>query len=106
MVLGVLCFLHKAISNGLPAYLYELIPTKSHQYITRNVNDIATYQCGTDAFKFSFFPWTITELNKIILKLKIRPIQFSETIYSRKLDQNLVPYTILTIHLGLNYLLD
>ena len=51
-----LCFPHKIISNGLPAYLYELIPNKSHQYITRNVNDIATYQCRTDAFKFSFFP--------------------------------------------------
>ena len=50
-----LCFLHKIISNGLPAYLYKLIPKKSHQYITRNVNDIATYQCRTDAFKFSFF---------------------------------------------------
>ena len=50
-----LCFLHKIISNGLTAYLNELIPKKSHQYITRNVNDIATYQCRTDAFKFSFF---------------------------------------------------
>ena len=55
-----LCFLHKIISNRILAYLCELIPTKSHQYMTRNVNDIATYQCNTDAFKFSFFPWTIT----------------------------------------------
>ena len=75
--LRCLCFLHKIISNGLPAYLYKLIPKKSHQYITRNRNDIATYQCRTDAFKFSFFPWTITEWNKI-------DTQFSETMCSMK----------------------
>ena len=68
-----LCFLHKIISNGLPAYLYKLIPKKSHQYITRNANDIATYQCRTDAFKFSFFPWTITEWNKIDIKIRNSP---------------------------------
>ena len=43
---------------------------------------------------------------KWILKFEILHIQFSETICSMKLDQNLVPYTIFTIHLGLNYLLD
>ena len=56
-----LCFLHKIISNGLPAYLYKLLPKKSHPHITRNVNDIATYKFRTDAFKFSFFSWTISE---------------------------------------------
>ena len=39
-----LCFLHKVISNGLPAYLYKLIPKKSHQCIIRNRNVVATYQ--------------------------------------------------------------
>ena len=68
-----LCFLHKIVSNGLPDYLYKLIPEKSHQYITRNVKDIATYQYGTDAFKFSFFPWTITEWNKIDIKIRNSP---------------------------------
>ena len=47
-----LFILHKVISNGHPAYLYKLIPKKSYQYITRNVNDIATYQCRAAAFKF------------------------------------------------------
>ena len=57
-------------SNGVRAYLYELIPKKSHQYITRNVKDTATYQCRTDACNFSFFPWTITEWNKIAIKIR------------------------------------
>ena len=81
-----LCFLHKIMSNGLPTYLYELIRKKSHQYLTRNVNGIEIYQCTTDAFKF-----------------EILHIHFSETICSKKLYQNLVPYTMFTIHLGLNY---
>ena len=37
------------------------------------MNDIATYQCRTDAFKFSFFPWTITEWNKIDIKIRNSP---------------------------------
>ena len=51
-----LCFLHKIISNGLPAYLYKLIPKKSHQYITRNRNVIATYQCILSNFQFFHGP--------------------------------------------------
>ena len=43
---------------------------------------------------------------KEILELEILHIQFSETICSMKFEQNLVPHTIFTIHLGLNYLLD
>ena len=68
-----LCFLHKVISNGLPAYLYKLIPKKSHQYITRNRSFIETYQCRTDTFKFSVFLWTITEWNKIDIEIRNSP---------------------------------
>ena len=68
-----LCVLHKIISNELPTYLYKFIPKKSHQYITRNVNDIANYQCRIDLFKLSFFPWTITEWNEIDIKIRNSP---------------------------------
>ena len=37
----------------------------------------------------------------LIIKYKILHIQFSETICSKKLDQNLALYTIFTIYLGL-----
>ena len=47
-----LCTLIKVISNGHPAFQFKLIPKKSHQYITGNVSDIATYQCRSDAFEF------------------------------------------------------
>ena len=63
------CFLHNIISNGLPVYLCKLKPKKSHQHITRNVNGIATDPCRTDALKFLFFPWTVTEWKKIDIKI-------------------------------------
>ena len=63
------CVFRKIISNGLPANLEKLIHKKSSRHITRNINDITTYQCRTDAFKFSFFPWTITEWNEIDIKI-------------------------------------
>ena len=88
--LRYLCFLHKIISNGLPAYLHELLPKKSYQCITRNANDIATYQCRTDAFKLSFFPWTITEWHKIDIKIQNSICSVFRNC-SKKLDQNLVP---------------
>ena len=38
-----------------------------------NVNNIATYHSKTDAFKFSLFPWTITEWNEIHIKTQNSP---------------------------------
>ena len=82
-----LCFLHKIISNGLPAYLYELIPKKSHQYMTRNVNDIAAYQCRTDAF-ISFLGPSLSGI-KYILKFKTLHIQFSVSFQKLSAQRNL-----------------
>ena len=86
-----LCFLHKIISNGLPAYLYKLIPKKSHQYITRNVNGIATYQCRSDAFKFSFFSWTITEWSKIDIKNRNTPYSVFRNYLLKEIRPNSSP---------------
>ena len=48
-----LCFLQQITSNGLRAYLYKVIPKKSHhQHITMNIYDIATYHCRTDSLLF------------------------------------------------------
>ena len=56
-----LCTFHKIKASGLPSYLFKLIPDTSHHYLTRSVENISTYQCRTDSFKSSFFPWTIVE---------------------------------------------
>ena len=66
-----LCFLHKVISNGLPAYLYKPIPKKSHQYITRNRNVIATYQCRLILSNFCFFLGSSLSGINWILKFEI-----------------------------------
>ena len=101
-------FLQDIISNGLYTYLYKLITKKLHQHITRNVYDIGTYQCRTDAFKFSFsfFETSIGIKFRNVKSSFQNHIQFSETICSKKLDHNLILYTTFTVHLGLNYLLD
>ena len=55
----------KIKNNGIPSYLAGLIPSEFHLYNTRNTRNITTYSCRTDAFKYSFFPWTINEWNKL-----------------------------------------
>ena len=54
----------------MPSYLYELIPKSNHNYNTRNIDHIDSYYCRTDIFKYSFFPYTIVEWNKLDANLK------------------------------------
>ena len=70
-----LCCFNKIKNNGIPSYLAELIPSESQLYNTRNTRNITTYSCRTDAFKYSFFPWTINEWNK--LNFNIRTSSFN-----------------------------
>ena len=60
-----LCCFYKIKNNGIPSYLAELIPSEFHLYNIQNTRNITTYSCRTDAFKYSFFPWTINEWNKL-----------------------------------------
>ena len=65
VALKKLCCFYKIKNNGIPSYLAELIPSEFHLYNTRNTRNITKYSCRTDAFKYSFFPWTINEWNKL-----------------------------------------
>ena len=69
------CCFYKIKNNGIPSYFPELIPSEFHSYNTRNTRNITTYSCRTDAFKYSFFPWTINEWNK--LNFNIRASSFN-----------------------------
>ena len=60
-----LCVFYKIKTTQIPKYLYELLPTESHTYNTRNIENVETYYCRTDLFKYSFFPYVIDELNKL-----------------------------------------
>ena len=65
-----LCCFYKFKAFGLPSYLSNLTSSGVHSYNTRNSEDVDTYYCRTDNFKYSFFPWTIFEWNKLDLTLR------------------------------------
>ena len=54
----------------MPSYLFDLIPKSSQMYIIRLLDDVATLYSRTDIFKYLFFPSTISEWNKLELKIR------------------------------------
>ena len=65
-----LCTFYKIRTYNIPLYLADLLPKGTHSYNTHNSEDITTFQSRTDTFKFSFFPWSIVEWNKLDLKIR------------------------------------
>ena len=65
-----LCTFFKIKSTSLPSYLFDLIPKSSQMYIIRLLDDVATLYSRTDIFKYLFFPSTISEWNKLELKIR------------------------------------
>ena len=47
-----------------------MTPQDNHQYNTSTTEDITTFYCRTDIFKYSYFPATKTEWNKLDVKLR------------------------------------
>ena len=64
-----LCTFFRIKSSGKLQYFLNLIPTGHHCYNTQNLDQVETYYCRTDAFKNSFFPYTIAEWNKLDLDI-------------------------------------
>ena len=60
----------KIKTTQIPKYLYELILSESHIYSTRNSENIETYYNRTYQFKYSFFPYSIIEWNKLDINLR------------------------------------
>ena len=60
---------YKLITFGLPQYLINFIPYDRHSYNTRSTGTITTYSCRTDIFKYSFFPFTISDGNNLDLEI-------------------------------------
>ena len=56
-----LCVFYKIKTTQIPKYFYEPLPTESHTYNSRNIENVQTYYCRTDLFKYSFFPCVIVE---------------------------------------------
>ena len=58
-----LCMFCKIKTRNILEYLYYLIPNDCRTYNTQNLDFVKTYFCRTDAFKYSFFPYSISEWN-------------------------------------------
>ena len=86
----------------------------THRYQTRNSEDLAIYQTRTNIFKYSFFPYSIMECNKLSSSIRnstypvfqdhllniIRPV--SNPVYN---IQNYIGLKLLTrLRLGLSHL--
>ena len=40
--------------TSLPEYLFNIIPQSNHQYNTRSTEDVTTFYCRIDIFKYYF----------------------------------------------------
>ena len=47
-----------------------MIPRSNHQYNTRSIEDVTTFYWRIDAYKYSYFPHTILEWNKLDMQIK------------------------------------
>ena len=65
-----LCTFFKITTSGKPEHLFNLIPTGQYSYNTWSFDQPETYYCRTDAFKNSFFSYTIVEWNKLYLDIQ------------------------------------
>ena len=58
------CF-YKIFNSEHPHYLFKLIPSRSSNYVTRNIHSIPFFKTRHTFLKNSFFPSTIVEWNKL-----------------------------------------
>ena len=64
-------------TNWSPECLFDLIPEKNHIYNAPSSDNVTTFYSRTDVYKYSFFPYTILEWNKLD-----KNIQQSKTLKS------------------------
>ena len=63
------CFF-KIKEIGILEYLFSIIPQSNHRYNTRSNENVTTFYCRTDVFKYSYFPYTILEWNKLDVQIR------------------------------------
>ena len=60
-----LCYFYKIFNKQSPTYLLNVIPVSSRSYFTRYAENVPSFKMRHDFFKYSFFPSTAIEWNKI-----------------------------------------
>ena len=64
-----LCLFHKIFNLHLPKYLYDIIPSVTRSYTTRNNKNFPSFNCREEYFMNSFFPNVKNEWNKLDIKI-------------------------------------
>ena len=64
-----LCTFFKIKIYGKPEHLLNKTPSSQIHYNKRNADQIETYYCRIDIFKNYFFPYTMTEWNKLDIEI-------------------------------------
>ena len=94
-----LCCFYEIKTFGLPSHLSNLISSGVHSHDTRNSEDVVTYHCRTDNFKYSFYSWTILEWNKLDLTLCKSPDKIFRNSLLKMICSSPNPvYETFTIH--------
>ena len=65
-----LCTFYKIKEIGVSKYLFDLIPQISYLYNTYSLEDVTTFYCSMDVFKYSFYPYTIAKWRKLDRKIR------------------------------------
>ena len=78
---------HKYFTNKSPLYLYSIIPKVNLESRTRHRENIPLLKTRTDAFKYSYFPNSIQEWNKIGVSTRNLPF----TIFKNLLLKSVRP---------------
>ena len=92
-----LCTFYKIKTIGVPQNLSDLIPQINHLYNTCVTEDVRTFYSRTDAFKCSFFQYTVLELNKLVWNIKQSKTLLSFRNSSLKTDWP-IPKPIYNLH--------
>ena len=97
-------FFYKIKTFGLPSYLSNLISSGFHSCNTRNSEDVVTYHCRSNNFKYSFFPWNILEWNKLDLTLRKSSYKISKNYLLKMIHPSPNPMYNIRNPLGLRLL--
>ena len=103
--------LYKVKTPSLPLYPSKYIPKTNHSYNTQlNEGGLKTYHCRTNVFKYSFFPYAISEIQickvNILLLFKNAQQKLGQPVLNFCFNiHNLVGLQLLTrLRVGLSHL--
>ena len=100
-----MCVFYKILNNISPKYLFDIIPSTTRRYSSRNENNIPLVRVNNNYFMNTFFPSTITEWNKLDLSIRNSA---SRNVFKGRLLQFVRPLenSVFTCHkpIGITYL--